>query len=904
MDQQLLDQNNLLHRITNRIRRSLELQEILTTTVAEVRSFLRTDRVKVYRFHADGHGQVIAESVQPDRLPSLLGLNFPADDIPPQARELFLTARQRSIVDLASQQIGFSPLHDPETQLALETSDIRYRPVDPCHAEYLQAMGVQSSVVVPILQGEELWGLLVSHHAEPRQFSDEDLQFLQLIVDQVSIAITQATLLSQIRSQAQQQTSINRIAMLLHAVPTMQFQVALEAAVTTLHGSGGRLYLLPAASEPPQLYTCGRQPTPPHPEQPLLESTYLWQQYFYRLQQQPLPDSSSDLLPWTIHDLYQVPECRTLAAWFEETPIRGILISPLIYGPTLVGCFTVFRDERNIETVWAGYHIPDARQRMPRQSFAAWRELKKGQAQDWTPADQQLAQILSRHFSMAAQQSRLYCQIHTLNTNLEAQVRERTLALEHTIEQQKTLASVVAKIRESLDLDAIFRTAVQEVRQLLNADRVGVFRFDPTSNWNDGEFVAEDVVPAFSSVLGLTIHDRHFGEYYAKRYRQGAVQAVADIYQAGFSDCHLQVLAKFQIQANLVVPLLKGDTLWGLLCIHQCAQPRQWTASEIEFIQQIAIQLGIAIQQAELFVQTRQQAQQLTLTLQDLKKAQSQLVQTEKMSSLGQLVAGVAHEINNPVNFIYGNLDYANTYAQDLLHLIQLYQSQSAISPELQAKIAATDLDFIAEDFPKILASMKIGADRIRQIVQSLRNFSRLDQAEKKPVDLHEGIDSTLLILQHRLKSNGKFSGIEIIRDYGNLPLVECYAGQLNQVLMNILSNAIDALENYDAKRTELPDPDATPCPNQIRISTRLLPATRQKSKRVQICIADNGGGMSEAVQKRIFDPFFTTKPIGKGTGLGLSISYQVITEKHRGKLWCVSEVGKGTEFWIELPLN
>ncbi|MDX2230863.1 MAG: ATP-binding protein [Leptolyngbyaceae cyanobacterium bins.349] len=284
--------------------------------------------------------------------------------------------------------------------------------------------------------------------------------------------------------------------------------------------------------------------------------------------------------------------------------------------------------------------------------------------------------------------------------------------------------------------------------------------------------------------------------------------------------------------------------------------------------------------------------------LQALQQTQAQLIQTEKMSSLGQLVAGVAHEINNPINFIYGNLPHATDYTKDLLKLVELYeQKYGETDTEIRKYRQDIDLEFLVDDLPKMLESMQIGADRIREIVLSLRNFSRLDEAEMKRVNIHEGIDSTLLILQNRLKASGGAAGIEVVKEYAPLPPVECYVGQLNQVFMNILSNAIDALDQYNQKRSP-EDIEANPA--TITIQTR--PATAANAVIVQI--RDSGPGIPPAHLHRLFDPFFTTKPVGKGTGLGLSISYQIVVEKHHGTLKCTSEHGKGAEFWIEIPVR
>ena len=276
------------------------------------------------------------------------------------------------------------------------------------------------------------------------------------------------------------------------------------------------------------------------------------------------------------------------------------------------------------------------------------------------------------------------------------------------------------------------------------------------------------------------------------------------------------------------------------------------------------------------------------------------------MSSLGQLVAGVAHEINNPVSFIHGNLPYADRYVRDLLHLVHLYQQHypQPVS-EIQAQAEAIDLNFLLEDLPKLLGSMQLGAERIRQIVLSLRNFSRLDQAEMKPVDLHDGIDSTLLILQNRLKARAGHPGILVVKEYGDLPAVECYAGQLNQVFMNLLTNAIDAVDESLRLKEEGVNTDDNWL-GTIHIRTETIDGNESNNlpTRVAIRIADNGPGMSEAVLSKLFDPFFTTKPPGQGTGLGLSISYQIVVQKHGGQLKCCSSPGQGAEFSIEIPIQ
>jgi signal transduction histidine kinase len=318
---------------------------------------------------------------------------------------------------------------------------------------------------------------------------------------------------------------------------------------------------------------------------------------------------------------------------------------------------------------------------------------------------------------------------------------------------------------------------------------------------------------------------------------------------------------------------------------------------EAELIVRVKTQLKMHHFSQNLEQQVSQRTAELTDALKQLQSSQLQLVQSEKMATLGQLVAGIAHEINNPVNFIHCNLEHMENYTQTLLNFLELYQKYyPAPVDEIQEQAEENDLEFLQEDVIKTLNSMKIGTQRIREIVRSLRNFSRMDEVEFKAVDIHEGIDSTIMILQHRLKAKPEHPEIAVIREYGNLPLVECYAGQLNQAFMNILANAIDALEEINAHRRYQEIQDN---PGRIIISTSVV-----DSQSVQIAIADNGSGIPEQIQQRIFDPFFTTKPVGKGTGMGMSISYQIITEKHNGKLECFSTPGKGTKFVIKIPIH
>ena len=431
------EQESLLNRIVNRIRCSLDLPEILSATAREVRLFLGTDRVKIYRFAADESGEVIAESVSGDRLPSMLGLHFPAGDIPHRDRQRFVTVRQRVIVDVAAQLKITNQLDSPETGEGLITEDIRYNLADPCHLEYLTNMGVYSSLVVPILHQKKLWGLLASHHGKPRKFSERELTFVQLVVDQLSIAIAQSYLLGRARQQARDEAKVNNISALLHSPMEIAEirQLVLEQTVKALESNSGRLYIATdPTGRPAQLHTTGTQPC-----QLWIEETPFWQSVLREDRQDstretqtardrsvvensihPLtvvPDlgdrdrvrASKNIVPhlYAITDLYQEPLFQPLVPAFSSTPIRSIAIVPLRYQQQCIGCLTIFRNQIQTETLWAGRENSDPRNNRPRQSFQAWREVKQGQAREWTTAEIKLAKSLGIHLYLAIMQRRV-----------------------------------------------------------------------------------------------------------------------------------------------------------------------------------------------------------------------------------------------------------------------------------------------------------------------------------------------------------------------------------------------------------------------------------------------------------------------------------------------------------------
>lgn len=464
-------------------------------------------------------------------------------------------------------------------------------------------------------------------------------------------------------------------------------------------------------------------------------------------------------------------------------------------------------------------------------------------------------------------------------------------------EQESVLRLITDQIRSSLNLTTIWKTAVNQIQKLLDTDRVLIYQFQ--DNWK-GSVIVEKVVGNWGSTLGKVGADNCFSQEYAHLYQNGRVRVIHDVFTSQLDPCHVDFLQKFDVRSNLIVPIIIKEELWGLLIAHECKRSRHWKEVEVTLLVHVAKQLAIAIYQANLYDESQRavqesedKAHELELALQKLQKMQAQLIESEKKSSIGQLVAGIAHEINNPVSFIYGNIDFAKSYLTDLLELVELYQKKFPEPGEdIEQLSEEIDLEFLQADCMDLLDSMKYGASRIREIVLFLRTFSRLDESQMKRVNLHDGLESTLMIINYRLQGNTKRPMITVNKNYGVLPPVECYAGQLNQVFMNILVNGIDAI---DSAWENHPNRDSP----QITITTQ-----KCHMQWVRISITDNGIGMSDLIRQRLFTPFYSTKPVGKGKGLGLSLCHAIIVDHHGGELSFESETGKGTTFTIELPLH
>lgn len=814
------EKQKALSRVIARIRESLDIDIIFTVTVNEVRQLLNTDRVGVFRFNPElgWEGEFIYEDVD----------------------KQWISALSTKIKDPCFAE-DFTQLY--ETGKIQIISDIYQDISSDCHIKILETLQVRANIAVPLIKGKDLWGLLCIHQcSEPRQWQQAEIEFVQLITEHLGVALQQADYIEQVKFQSAQ------LAQAKAREKSAECQKTIAKTIEKIRQSLDlEIIFRTTTDELRQLLNVDRVAiyrfNPDWSGEFVFESVA---EGWVNLMQEQLqrPELGDNISECKLKDLVEPPTDTYLQDTSGGRFAKGEVyrVCNDIYDCGFTDCYI-----KVLESYEAKAYVIVA----ILYNHKLWGLLaiyQNTNTRDWQEDEVYLLTQIGGQLGVALQQAE-YLQ----------KLRTQAAEISKASERQRALINTVDKIRRSLDIDIIFKTTTQEVRRLLEVERVAIYRF--YSDWS-GEFVADSILDDSTQITKP----------------QAITKPVLS----------QEIKAGKYARNEVFVPISQGEKLWGLLVAYQNSQPRYWQEEEINLLAQVGVQLGVALQQAESLEKMQMQKEEIAQTLKELQVTQSQLIQSEKMAGLGQLVAGLAHEINNPISFIYGNIPYVTEHIKDLLNLVRLYQNNYPQAPaEIQNQSAEIDLDFINDDLPKMLSSMMSGADRIRQLVISLRTFSRLDEAEMKPIDLHQGIDSTLLILQHRFQRQDNTPAIEVIKEYGELPPVVCYAAQMNQVFMNILTNALDAIKESSADSPK------------IWIRTKVI-----DNNYLQISIADNGCGISENVCDRIFEPFFTTKEIGQGCGLGLSVSYHIIVEKHGGQIKCISEPGKGCEFLIEIPIQ
>ncbi len=851
----------LLHRMMYRIRQSLELSAILSGTVAEVREFLDTDRVKIYRFDDDGSGQVVAESRQTQRLPSLLGQHFPARDIPEEARRLYLKTRQRTLVDISRQEIGISPLNCSETGKSLELEGIQFRAVDPCHVEYMTAMGVQSSLVVPILHSDctpcrlrdRLWGLLISHHSLPRQITEKELQVVQLVADQVSIAIAHSTLLSQTRAQAQQEATINRVAKLLHSMTEIQIQQALEETVSALQGSGGRVYIFQGVDEAwaecdrtvAEVFTCGEQPVlkskvksqkakvvrgneGEEQEKKIIRSSIIaietnpeWQKWLEKKVK-----SSKNIPILSIEDVEQASLPSKLVSAFLSARIKSLLIIRLQYRQHLLGYLIIFRPSINIETLWARrFDRDDPLNLRPIQSFETWKELKEGQARAWTNLEIELAQILGSHFSMAIHQYQLYQKVSCLNVDLERDINNRKQAEakisalnaelekrveERTIQLQQTNLELLHEIEERKQAKALLERISHQQELILNSAGEGIYGLNLQGkvtfiNPAAAEMLKYEVKELHSQYIDRVLnHSNSAGEKYSPEespiyttIQTGTIHHVCDdlFYRRNGTNFPVEYVS---------TPIQENDKIVGAVVIFKDITERQIVERmKDEFVSVVSHELRTPL--------------------------------TSIRSSLGILISGLLKDRPDKSHrMLEIAFDNSNRLVRLINDILDLERINSGKTTTEQQTCNAADL------MTKAVEVMQAMADKAKIKISF------------KPLAIE-------------LKAN---------------------PDRIIQALTNLLSNAIKF------------------SPPQTTVD---LTAQLQDERTVLFKLQDRGRGIPEHKLEAIFDRFqqvdATDSRDRGGTGLGLAICRNIV-EQHGGKIWVESILDKGSTFYFTLPIS
>ncbi|KST63084.1 GAF domain-containing sensor histidine kinase [Mastigocoleus testarum] len=804
---QKLDRVKQRHKIIleaiEKIRQSLDIKTILSTTTLQARQLLEVDRVAIFKFNPDWSGNFVAESFEQPWTP-LIG-------VVPVIHDTFLQETQGG--RYANQE-------------TFVVDDIYQAGLSDCHIGLLEQFQAKAFVIAPILQSNKLWGLIAAYqNSSSRHWQTDEIELLAQITSQVAVALSHNELLGNTQYQVEQQKA------LIRTLARMRKSVNLENIFQT------------TVVEVRQLLKVDRvaifrfDPGNQWEGEVIYEdvalgfkSTLKDKVYDHCFAQNYVPIYRQNRVS-TISDIYQQDFKECYVQMLERFQVRANCIAPLIKEGELWGLLCIHQCDK------------------PRE---------------WESSDIDFVYQIAEKLGVALTQDAHSEKVHN-------DMKVKAAEAEQAVEQQKLLAVTIDKIRRSLDIQTILETSTQEVRELLNVDRVSIYRFD--SDWK-GEFVADS-------------------------FKDGLQPQVKT--QAVMMPAFVNANQNGNLPRNeIFAPISQGEKLWGLLIAHQHSYPRHWKEHEIDLLNQVGVQLGVGIEQGELLQHSKDRTAEISKTFEEIKQTQEYLIQGEKMDNLAHLLGGILSEITNPINFIVENLTDVSKCTQNLFEITNLYQhTYPEASPAIERRIQELDADLQNKDLYETLKSMRIGAKQVGQTLGLLEKFSRPDRAEQKLADITEELDNTLLLLEHRLKANDKYPGIEVVKKYDTLPLVECYPDLLNQVFIKILLHHIDALKKKFVNISQQylkPSTQSPYIPLFIWITTQII------DNKISIKFTDNSEGMTELNRSQVFEPISKTKEIPQKTGLNLAICHQIVVEKHQGELKCFSQLGQGTEFLIQIP--